>query len=72
MRRPLLILLTLLGVFTACGRSEKALQELGRMNVEYTETNFLANARDGNTVAVKLFLEAGMNTGVKRVRGKVR
>jgi len=70
MRRPLLILLTLIGVLTGCGKSEKALQELARSNVEYTETNFIDSARNGNSDAVKLFLEAGMNTEVKTRDGQ--
>ena len=70
MRRPLLILLALIGLLTACGKNEKALQDLARMNVEYTDLNFVESARNGNADAVKLFLEAGMNTEVKTRDGQ--
>ena len=64
MRRPLLLLFIALAL-TACGRSDKARQELAQMNIEYAESSFIDQSRDGNAAAVKLFLEAGMSPEVR-------
>ena len=54
MRRRLLFLLTFANVLSACGRGEKAQQELARQGIEYSETKFIESAREGNADAVKL------------------
>jgi ankyrin repeat protein len=49
----------LLGI--SCGRNpEDARKELGRMNVEYSSGSLMKSIRNGDTVTVKLFIEAGM------------
>src|SRR5688572_30504831 len=70
MHRSLIILLILPIAFTGCNKSEKAQQELARSNINYTESDFIENARQGNVDAVKLFLDAGMNTEVKTRDGQ--
>ena len=70
MKRRLLFLLTLVIVLAGCGKSEKARQELARLNVDYTEANFIDNAREGNAEVVKHFLDAGMGTEVKTKDGQ--
>src|SRR5918993_903032 len=70
MRRRLILLLTFAIALSACGKSEKAQQELARLGIDYTETSFIENARDGNADAVKLFLDSGMNTEVKTKDGQ--
>ena len=51
MHRPLLLLLTLALTLTACGGSDKARQELAQMNIEYAESSFIDQSRDGNAAA---------------------
>src|SRR5215510_3864973 len=70
MNRRLIILLTVVIVFAACGKGDQARQELLTLNVEYTEANFIDHARDGNAQVVKSFLDAGMNTEVKTKDGQ--
>lgn len=65
MNRRRLLLIIFVIALSGCGKGQKAREELARLNVEYTESSFIENARDGNTDAVKLFLDAGMNTEVK-------
>ena len=38
MKRRLLLLLTFVVALSACGKSEKARQQLARLNVDYTES----------------------------------
>ena len=64
MRHPqiLLPLVFLVLCFIACGKSAGAArQELAQMNIRYTEMDFINNAREGNTGAVRLFVSAGIN-----------
>ena len=64
MRHPqiLLPLVFLILCFIACGKSAGAArQELAQMNIRYTEMDFINNAREGNTGAVRLFVSAGIN-----------
>src|SRR5687768_9037311 len=70
MKRRLLLLLTFVIVLPGCGSSDKARQELARLNVDYNETNFIENAREGNAEVVKHFLDAGMDTEVKTKDGQ--
>ncbi len=45
----------------SCSRSpEDARKELGKMNVEYSSASFMKSIMNGDTVAAKLFVEAGM------------
>ncbi|HYL97808.1 MAG TPA: ankyrin repeat domain-containing protein, partial [Blastocatellia bacterium] len=41
-----------------------ARKELGALGVEYSGASFVKQASEGDTIAVKLFLEAGMNPDV--------
>src|ERR1700752_2118451 len=70
MNRRQLLLLTFVIVLAGCGRANQARQELVRLNVDYTESSFIENARQGNADVVKHFLEAGMNTEVKTKDGQ--
>src|SRR5687767_15857726 len=67
---PLFLVLFL--VMTACssGNSSQAREELARLNVEYSDGNFIENARQGNADVVHHFLDAGMNTEVKTRDGQ--
>jgi len=65
MRRRLLFLLTFAIVLSACSKREAAQQELARQGISFNERDFIENARGGNAGAVKLFLEAGMDSEVK-------
>ena len=66
--------LPLLVVFLAvlgCGNpQEEARQQLGQMNIKFTEDSFITEAREGNVAAVKLFLQAGMKPDVANGRGE--
>jgi uncharacterized protein len=44
---------------------EDARKELGKMNIAYNEESFIEAARNGDLVAVNLFLAAGMNPNVR-------
>src|SRR5262245_53044650 len=56
------LLLLLIFSFTGCGKSASAArQELAQMNIPFTEMDFIENARQGNSTAVGLFIDAGMN-----------
>lgn len=70
MQRRLILLLTIAIAVTACSKNDKALQELAQLGIDYTETSFIENARNGNADAVKLFLEASMDTEVKTRDGQ--
>src|ERR1044071_4175709 len=70
MNRFLSLLLTLLIVLAGCGKTDQARQELARLNVDYTESNFIENARDGNADVVKHFLAAGMDPEVRTKDGQ--
>lgn len=48
-----------------CGKSpEEARKELGQMNIQYTELSFLKAIENNDSVATKLFIEAGMDTNI--------
>src|SRR5262245_952600 len=70
MKRLLLLSLILVILLNGCGKSEKARQGLANLNVEYSESAFIDNAREGNADVVKHFLEAGMNTEVRTKDGQ--
>jgi ankyrin repeat protein len=56
------LLLFLIFSFTGCGKSANAARlELAQMNIPYTEMNFIESARLGNSTAVGLFIDSGMN-----------
>jgi len=38
--------------------------KLGQMNVNYNEDTFVDRAKDGDVLAVKLFIQAGMSPNV--------
>ncbi|MDI6782955.1 MAG: ankyrin repeat domain-containing protein [bacterium] len=61
-----IISLLLVFVFTAYGMTAKQAKiELKKINIEYSESEFLYRAKEGDTTAVSLFLDAGMNPNVK-------
>src|SRR5262245_45300011 len=62
--------LMLVAVLAGCANNQKAREELTRLNVEYSDTNFIENARQGNAEVVKHFLDAGMDTEVKTKEGQ--
>ncbi len=55
----------------ACGSGqEDALKKLGQMNIPYNEDSFIDRAKNADTVAVKLFLAAGMDPNTTGKAGK--
>ena len=65
---PLIFLLLAL---LACGNSqETARMKLGQMNVNYNEDTFVERVRDGDILAVRLFLQAGMNPNTTNKDGE--
>ena len=63
----LVFFLALLG----CGNpQEEAINQLGQMDIKFTEDSFVERARDGNIAAVKLFLQAGMKPNVTSAAGE--
>lgn len=64
--RAAILLLALSIPFAACGKSpEDARRELAKLGVEYTEKAFVEAAKNNDTLAVRLFLEAGMNPNAR-------
>ena len=60
----LIVVLSSIMLF-GCGKSpEEARKELGQMNIQYTELSFLKAIENNDSVATKLFLEAGMDPNV--------
>ena len=60
-----LTLLVAILALMACGNpQEEARVKLGQMNVKYNEDTFVDRAKDGDVLAVKLFLQAGMSPNV--------
>jgi ankyrin repeat protein len=56
------LLLFLIFSFTGCGKNDDAARlELAQMNISYTEMDFIETARQGNSTAVGLFIDAGIN-----------
>ena len=52
---------------TGCGQSpESARRELGSMGIKYTQDSFRESIENGDTLAVELFLTAGMNVNARR------
>ena len=68
------VILALLGMqilITGCTKSpDAARKELSGLNIPYTTEQFLNSAKDGNTKAVRLFLQAGMNVNEKNSDGQ--
>ncbi len=60
MLKTLTIALFLLSCLSCSRSPQDARKELGQMNVEYSPNSFLKSIRNGDAVAVKLFIEAGM------------
>lgn len=61
-RKSLPLLLLLIPVLTACADSGAAARmQLAQMNIPFTENDFIDNARQGNSAAVTLFIDAGMS-----------
>lgn len=49
----------------------EARKQLGQMNVQYSEDSFIESAAHGDTVAVDLFLVAGINPNARHSKGKL-
>jgi len=67
---PVLLLALLMGCSNSLS-SEEARKELGRMNIPYSEQSFIESAKNGDSVAVNLFLTAGMNSNVRDPLGRL-
>ena len=66
-----IFLIFLLLALVACGNSqESARLKLGQMNVKYSEDSFVERVRDGDLLAVKLFLQSGMNPNASNKDGE--
>src|SRR5262245_22298376 len=60
------LLMFLIFSFTGCGkRADAARMELAQVNIPFTEMDFIENARQGNSTAVGLFIDAGINLEAK-------
>jgi ankyrin repeat protein len=60
------VFFTLILTYTAFGLApQEAKTELRNMNIAYSESEFLYRAEAGDTTAVSLFLDAGMNPNTK-------
>jgi uncharacterized protein len=58
-------------ILWGCGQTpEDARMKLGQMNVPFNEDSFVERAHDGDIVAVKLFLQAGMKPNVTNSIGE--
>jgi ankyrin repeat protein len=66
---PLILVLAIFS--TGCRKSSDAARlELAQMNIPFTEAAFIDTARQGNTSALALFLDAGMSTETKTYDGQ--
>lgn len=66
----LFLLLFSLFAFSSYAKTpQEAKDALAKMKITYSEDEFFACAKGGNTDAVKLFLDAGMNPKVKDASG---
>jgi ankyrin repeat protein len=64
-----LILISLIPL-ASCGKSpDRAKEELLQMDLEYSPKNFIKAVTDGNTIAVDLFLIAGIDPNTKNPAG---
>lgn len=70
-RKALVILLILfLVVIVGCeSRQERARNELKKLNIKFTADSFVQSAKNSDIVAVKNFLDAGMNPDIKNEEG---
>lgn len=67
-----LFVLSLLSLPIACGNDgnpEKARKKLGEMGLEYSEEAFIKSASNGDTIALELFLTAGMDVNKRDENG---
>lgn len=51
--------------------AEEARKELGSLNLTYSESSFIESAKNGDTVAVDLFLKAGVDPNVRDPNGRL-
>lgn len=54
-------MISILSLFACSQSPEDARKELGQMNIPYSEDAFIQVVRNGDILAIKLFLAAGMN-----------
>jgi len=57
----ILLLISVLSLLACSQSPEDARKELGKMNIPYSESSFIETAHNGDIIAIKLFLLAGMN-----------
>jgi hypothetical protein len=68
------VLLVFLAIaFLACNgmTPDSARRELGRMNIQYNASAFIDAARNGDALAVDLFLKAGMDVNARDPAGRL-
>ena len=59
------IAISVLLLIVACAKSpEDARKELGRLGIQYSEEAFIKSSENGDTLAVKLFLDTGMKRDI--------
>jgi len=67
------LVILLFCIFTSCGQSgpnaEEARIKLSQMNITYSEDSFFNKVQEGDALAVKLFLQAGMDPNLKNKFG---
>jgi ankyrin repeat protein len=70
MSKPVWLTLCLAVLLFGCGQSkERAIQELERLNVRFTPDDFVRSAEKGDTKAVQLFIDAGIDCNVQSSAG---
>jgi ankyrin repeat protein len=70
MSKPVWLTLCLAVLLFGCGQSkEQAIQELEKLNVRFTPDDFVRSAENGDTKAVQLFIEAGIDCNVQSGAG---
>jgi uncharacterized protein len=67
----LLLSFLLSGCSSKSKSPEEARKELGQMNIQYNEGAFINSAKDGDIVALKLFLAAGMDANARDSLGRL-
>ena len=66
----MVIAVSVVPLLTSCGKSpDRAKAELLQMDLEYTDKNFFKVATEGNTIAIDLFLTAGIDPNIKNPSG---
>ena len=70
MSKPVWLTVCLAVLLFGCGQSkEQAIQELEKLNVRFTPDDFVRSAENGDTKAVQLFIDAGIDCNVQSSAG---